>query len=388
MRAWLLNDFKGIGSLRLAQAPDPIPGPTDAVLQVHYAALNPADRYLAERQYPAKPRLPHILGRDGMGLIVQSPKSKAQSPTKVQSPKSSAKDPNDFPAHVRTGEKMMVLRGEVGVDAPGTFAERVAVPIQNLVEVPPGWTDEEAAGATLVYITAHQALTIWGGGGVQSPKAKARSPASEPRTASSAFRSPALDQSQSHEVVLVTGASGGVGVAAIQLAAAMGHTVLALSRSPEKRKRLVELGAAATFDPEQPTWPKEVKDWLSVNQHDTSALGRVSLAIDNIGGTLLPQVIETLGDLGRVSVVGRLAGPVPNFNTATLLFRRIRIGGVAISAYPPAESCSAWQQVLKLLSKTGVRPIVDSVFPFDQLPQAFDRLAQGPLGKVVLKVAA
>ena len=66
MKAWLIDDFKGIGGLRLTDAPDPAPQPGEVILQVHYAALNPADRYLAENLYPAKPRLPHILGRDGI----------------------------------------------------------------------------------------------------------------------------------------------------------------------------------------------------------------------------------------------------------------------------------------------------------------------------------
>jgi NADPH2:quinone reductase len=177
---------------------------------------------------------------------------------------------------------------------------------------------------------------------------------------------------------LVTGASGGVGVAAVQLASAMGHRVFALSRSPEKSRRLQQLGAAATFNPEDPQWRQALKASLAPRG--------VDLAIDNIGGKLLPQVIDTLGDLGRVSLVGRLAGPVPSFNTAALFFRRIRMGGVAIGAYSNAESRAAWEEVLSLLSRTGARPLVDRVFAFDQLPSAFERLAQGPMGKVVLKV--
>ena len=111
---------------------------------------------------------------------------------------------------------------------------------------------------------------------------------------------------------------------------------------------------------------------------------RVDLAIDHIGGKLLPEVIDTLGELGRVSLVGRLAGPVPSFNTATLFFRRLRIGGVAVGAWTNSESRAAWQEVLSLLTRGGARPQVDQVFPFEQLPQAFERLTQGPLGKVLL----
>jgi NADPH:quinone reductase len=328
MRAWLIDRLEGIGGLHLAEVAEPVPQPDEAVLEVHYAALNPADRYLAENQYPAKPSLPHILGRDGMGTVVQV---------------------GGAVKEVRVGERRAVVRGVVGGDRPGTFARRVAVPARDLVEIPAGWSEQEAAGATLVYLTAYQALTMWG----------------------------PLPQGA---VVLVTGASGGVGVATVQLAAAMGHKVLALSRSPEKSRRLEQLGASATFTPEDPQWRLQAKESLGPR--------RVDLAVDNIGGKLLPEVIDTLGDLGRVSAVGRLAGPVPSFNTATLFFRRIRLGGVAVGAYTNAESRAAWQEVLALLSRSGARPLVDRVFPFEQLPQAFERLAQGPMGKVLLAVGA
>src|SRR5438477_11735079 len=114
MKAWLLDDFKGIGQLRLADAADPVAQSGEAIVQLHYAALNPADRYLAEGQYPAKPTLPHILGRDGLGTVVEV---------------------GPDVSGVRIGERRAILRGEVGVNKPGTFAELVAVPVQNLIEV-------------------------------------------------------------------------------------------------------------------------------------------------------------------------------------------------------------------------------------------------------------
>jgi NADPH2:quinone reductase len=180
-------------------------------------------------------------------------------------------------------------------------------------------------------------------------------------------------------VILVTGASGGVGVACVQLAAAMGHTVVALSRSQDKSRQLLQLGAAFAFNPTEPDWRRAAKTALAPR--------RVDLAIDSVGGKLLPEVLDTLADLGRVSLVGRLAGPVPSFNTAALFFRRIRLGGVAVGAYTNAESRAAWQELLKLMSRTGARPLIDRVFPFEELPKAFDRLAQGPMGKVLLRIA-
>ena len=171
----------------------------------------------------------------------------------------------------------------------------------------------------------------------------------------------------------------GVGVATIHLARALGHTVIGLSRDPGKAKKLREIGADATFDPNDVEWRKKLKDMLGKR--------RVDLVVENIGGQLFADCIDTLGDRGRVSVVGRLAGPVPNFNTASLIFRRVRIGGVQVGAYTNAETRAAWEQIVALLAESGAKPIVDSVFPFDQLKQGFARLAEGPMGKVLLRVA-
>ncbi len=315
-----MTDYKGIEGLTLGEAPEPVAREGEEILRVRYAALNPADRYLAERLYPARPTLPHILGRDAVG----------------------------YPQSGARARRQVVLRGPVGVDRPGTFAERVAVPRENLVDAPEEWSDQEAAGATLVYLTAYQALTMWG---------------------------PLPERAW----VLVTGASGGVGVASVQLATAMGCRVLALSRSAEKGRRLQELGAEAVLDPRAPDWRKQAAQ--------ITAPERVDLAVDNIGGRLFSDVLETLGQFGKVSVVGRLAGPVPEFNTASLFFRRLRVGGVAVGSYTNPESREAWAEVLRWLRLRNARPLVDRVFPFEQLREAFARLAAGPMGKVLVEVA-
>src|ERR1017187_2272350 len=114
MQAWILDKLTGLGALRLADVPDPKPQAGEVVLRMHYAGLNPADRYLAERQYPAKPPLPHILGRDGMGTVVEI---------------------GPGVAGIVVGDRRVVLRGDVGVERAGTFAERVATPVDSLGEV-------------------------------------------------------------------------------------------------------------------------------------------------------------------------------------------------------------------------------------------------------------
>ncbi len=325
MKAWLLPQLGSIDLLSLSDMPDPTPGLGEVVLDLEFAALNPADRYLAEGAYPARPSFPHILGRDGIGRICA------------------------IGEHVhgwKAGDEAVILRSEIGVSRAGTFAERVSVPVESLVKPPETWSREQAAGATLVYLTAWQALTQWGD---LPPSA-----------------------------VLITGASGGVGVASIQLAKAMGHTVIGLSRGESKRQPLLDLGADVILDPNDTQWRKQVRQFLGEK--------RVDLVIDNIGGPLFGELIDTLGMWGKVSVVGRLAGPTPQFNTSTLFFRRLRIGGVAVGTYTPAESQAAWTSVTETLHRANAVPQVDRVFPFDDLPAAFARLREGPLGKVVLKV--
>jgi NADPH2:quinone reductase len=329
MKAWLLNSpGDGVDRLHLIDVPDPIPGPGDVVLDLHYAALNPADRYLAEGQYPAEPPFPHILGRDGFGTVVAV-----------------GEDVTSVPI----GARRAILRGDTGVARAGTFAQRAAVAAHDLIEAPPGWTEPQAASASLVYLTAHQAISQWG-------------------------------ELAPGSVLLITGASGGVGVAATQLGVALGHVVIGLSRSREKAERLKALGATNVLDPHDPQWRKLLKDFLKGR--------RVDLAIDNIGGTLFSEVLDTLGMWGRVSVVGRLAGPVPEFNTSSLLFRRLRVGGVAVGSYSNPEARAAWEQLVAILARTNATPLVDQVFPFDQLPQAFAALKHGPMGKVLMDVKA
>jgi NADPH2:quinone reductase len=331
MRAWLMDAYQGIEALRLGEVPDPQPGTGQVLLRTRFAALNPADAFLAQAMYPAKPALPHILGRDGVGDVL-------------------ALGPGVDNA--RVGETVGVLRGSTGVDAWGTLAEKVVVPASNIVPVTPGWSLEEMAGAPLVFLTAWQALTQWS------------EPPAPPPPAS---------------VVLVTGASGGVGVATILLAKSMGLTAVGLSRSAEKGARLKEIGADFVFSPQDANLRKAVAQAIAPK--------KVDLAVDNVGGPLFNEVVAMLGYAGRVSVVGRSGGPVPEFNTASLFFRRNRIGGVAVGDYAPEGAQAAWREIVRRLEETGKRPVVDRVFPFEEVKAAFARLAEGPMGKVVVRVA-
>jgi NADPH2:quinone reductase len=325
-----MDSYDGIDKLRLAEtAPPPCP-PGEVLLRVRFAALNPADAFLAQAMYPAKPTLPHVLGRDGVGEVVAV---------------------GDGVTSPRAGETVGILRCDAGVERWGTLAEQVAVPAASVTPVPQGWTLEEMAAAPLTFLTAWQALTQWSG------------PPAPPPPGSS---------------VLVTGAAGGVGVAAVLLARSMGLRVAALSRSAEKGARLLELGAGFVFDPTDPDLRKKVAAALAPD--------KVDLAVDSVGGPLFNQLVAMLGTRGRISVVGRSGGAVPEFNTATLFFRRNRIGGVSVGSYSPPEAQAAWQEIVSRLRSIDRSPVVDRVFPFEDVKSAFARLAESPMGKVVVRV--
>ena len=330
MRAWFMDSFSGIENLRLGEVADPQPGPGDVVLRMRFAALNPADAFLAQALYPAKPPLPHILGRDGVGDVVAV---------------------GTGVATVRPGDTVGILRCHAGVTTWGTLAELTVVPAASVAPIPPGWSFEDMAGAPLVFLTAFQALTQW----------------SDPPAPPSAG-----------SVLLVTGASGGVGVASVLLGKSMGLTVVALSRSAQKGARLKELGADFVFDPADANLRKSVATAIADK--------KVDLVVDSVGGALFNQVIALLGNGGKISVVGRSGGAVPEFNTASLFFRRNRIGGVSVGDYSPESAQLAWKEITGRLERTGKRPVVDSILPFEEVKAAFARLDQGPMGKVLVKV--
>jgi NADPH2:quinone reductase len=332
MRAWVIDGFEGVEKIRLAEINEPQCGKGEVTLHIRFAALNPADAFLAKGQYPARPPMPHVLGRDGVGDVV-------------------AVGPGVD--HMHVGDTVGILRCDVGVTVWGTLAERTVVPAASVARIPPGWSLEETAGAPLVFLTAWQALTQW-----SAP------PAPPP----------------AGTVLLVTGASGGVGTASVLLGKSMGLTVVALSRSAEKGIRLRELGADFVFDPADSKLVENVKTALAPR--------RVDLVVDNVAGPLFQDVIGMLGHGGRVSVVGRSAGVVAEFNTGSLFFRRARVGGVAVGDYTPEAAQEAWEEIVARLDRMGKRPVIDRGFPFEQVKEAFARLAAGPMGKVLVRVAA
>lgn len=327
MRAWRFHEFGDIGNYLLEDAPMPECGPDEVLIKLEHAALNPADRLLIEGKYPGAGELPLIVGRDGSGVIETAPPDSGFQP----------------------GDRVVVLRSEIGITRQGTLAEYVAAPSEVLAPLPEGWSFEEGAAAPLVYLTAWKALVTQGG-------------------------------LSAGESILVTGATGGVGIASIQLGKALGARVVALSRSPDKRERLLELGVDAALDDGAPDLDKAIVEACGGKGPD--------IVIEHLGGPRLREHVAMANLNGRIMVIGLLAGRTAEIDLGPVLFKQVRIEGVHVGKYAPAEARESWVNIVAALNTHKARPLIDRVFAMEDVHAAFAHLAGGHLGKVLVHVAS
>jgi NADPH:quinone reductase len=299
--------------------------PVDALIRIHAVGLNPADNFQIEGRYPGGPRPPFIPGRDACGVVVQGDRRGKWQP----------------------GEAVVVLQSSTTDLTNGTLCEEQWIAAENLAQKPEAWTDAEAAAAPLVYHTAWKALFDTGGLLPGQP-------------------------------VVITGASGGVGLAAVQLANSMGATVVALSRSDTKRSRLLEIGAHHVFAPDDPHLKEKICDAIKAKG--------VSLVVENVGGPSLATSVHLLGLHGRVSVVGVLGGVEGTIPIPALMFKRASIHGVLVTDDTPQQAQSAWKQIVTSLNRTQSRPIIDQRFPLKEVAAAFEKLSGDVFGKVIVEI--
>ena len=172
--------------------------------------------------------------------------------------------------------------------------------------------------------------------------------------------------------VLVLG-SGGVSIAALQLAKAMGATVIATSSSDEKRARLAAMGAAFTLNYRStPDWGSKVKDW-------TGGLG-VDHVVEVGGPGTLPQSIEAVRVGGHISLIGVLTGRSGEIPTGALMRKQARLHGLIVG------NRSQQQDYVRALEATGTRPVIDSAFPLEKIADAFRHEESGRhFGKICLE---
>ena len=326
MRALITSQPGGWANTKLADVQLRDGAPDEVLVRIRAVGLNPADNFQIEGKYPGGPRPPFIAGRDAMGVVIRG----------------------DAGGHWQPGDAVITIQSSTTNLQQGTLCEQQWIATENLARKPADWSDFEAAAAPLVYLTAWKALVDIGG----------------------------LTPGQQ---VVITGASGGVGLAAVQLARAYGATVVALSRSADKHPRLIDAGAHHVFSP----------DASNLKEQIFNALGSkgVPLVVENVGGTSLATAVHLLGVHGRISVVGVLAGVEANISIPALMFKRASIHGVLVTDDAPAKAQDSWEKIVKILNSSGRRPLVDSVFSIEQSASAFEKLRANVFGKVVVEVS-
>ncbi len=325
MRAWRFHAFGTFADVyRLEECEKPTPGDGEVVVRLQYTSLNPADRLLVEGKYPGAGALPLTVGRDGSGVVESAAKGSS----------------------FKAGDAVLLLRSGIGITRQGSLAEYVAAPEEIVAPIPDGWSMEEAAAGPLVYLTAWKALVVQGG-------------------------------LRPGENVLVTGATGGVGMAAVQLAKALGANVAAMTRDESKADALIELGADCVID-------SNTKDLVADVQQSFG--GNADVIIENIAGPTLESHILCSNLNGRIMVIGLLGGRTSEIELGQVLFKQVRIEGVHVGKFTPAEAHAAWDSVVETLGKVEQKPLVDQIFPMDQVQEAFAHLREGHMGKVLVQV--
>jgi NADPH:quinone reductase-like Zn-dependent oxidoreductase len=348
MQAVLLKGHGGLEQLEFrADVPAPVAGPGEVLVAVRAAAINNTDintrlgwyskaneaatEGIVEAAAAAGDsgwagdalRFPRIQGADACGHIVAVGTGVGGS---------------------RLGERVLidpVIRSPAGPpryfgsDIPGAFAQFVAVPAGNAVAVNSALSDIELASFPCAYLAAENML------------ARAQIRAGEP--------------------VLITGASGGVGSAAVQLARRRGAEVIALA-GESKRAVLFELGATRVL-------PREA-DLLA-------ELGRESIAavVDVVGGPGFAQRLEVLVRGGRYAVAGAIAGPVVELDLRTLYLKDLRLLGCTI---PDAE---VFGNLVGYIERGEIRPLVSATFPLSEIGAAQETfMTKSHTGKIVLVI--
>ena len=188
---------------------------------------------------------------------------------------------------------------------------------------------------------------------------------------------------RSGETLLVQAAASGVGSAAVQLALTGGATVIALSRSREKRRRLAALGLTQVFDPASEGIVAEIRS--------AAAPGGVDLALDLVGAPALPLELETLGVGGRIVLIGLLGGAHAELDLSVLLRKRLRICGSVLRGRSLQEKVALTREwarhALPLFDSGRITPVVDRCFPLEAAAEAHAYMESNRnFGKIVLRV--
>ena len=334
MKAWQLEDTKGIDSYVLNDVPEPEPGPGQVRIAIKYSGLNHLDIWTS-MGLPAPEHLPHTTGADGAGVVDAIGSGLAGfevGDEVVIDPSLSCGECE----HCLNDDIVYCSRFQIlGEHVPGTFTEKIVMPTINVIPKP-GAVDWEVAGSFgLAGVTALRMLE----------KANLKR----------------------GETVLVVGVGGGVAASAMYLAMAFGADVYVTSRSAEKIGWALGEGARGGFD-STAEFGKEM-----------SALGGADLVIDNVGPATLKQSMRAAKAGGRIAICGATSGPKFELTLPVLWFRQLELVGSSMGNHAQFARTLNWIRLGKAKSP------VARVFPFSELPDAMRFLESGEqTGNVVL----
>jgi putative PIG3 family NAD(P)H quinone oxidoreductase len=308
---------------RVGDLPDPVPGPGEVLVAVEAAGLNHAELLQLRGQYPPPPGESEVPGLECSGRVVGREMSGLWQP----------------------GARVMALLGG------GGHATRVAIPTGQLMPLPDNLSFEEGAAIPEAGLTAWTNLVAEGG-------------------------------LQAGEIVLVTGATGGMGSFAVQLARELGARVLAAGRDPGRLQQLRDLGVeeicVAGSD-------------LAQQVREATAGRGVDLVFDLVGGPAINAHLGALRDGGRLVLIGLVGGRKVEVDLGVVLSRQLRIVGSLLRPRPRAEKAQLVEAfaafALPRLRDGRLKPVVEKVIPFERAAEAYRMFERGgTFGKIVLKM--
>ncbi|MCP8462844.1 NADPH:quinone oxidoreductase family protein [Pseudomonas sp. ZM23] len=324
MKAVLCKAFGPAESLVLEDVASPEPKKNEVLLQVHAAGVNFPDTLIIEGKYQFKPPFPFSPGGEAAGVV-------GAVGEKV--------------THVKPGDRVMALTGW------GSFAEEVAVPGYNVMPIPDGMDFASAAAFGMTYGTSMHAL-----------KQRANL--------------------QAGETLLVLGASGGVGLAAVEIGKAMGAKVIAAASSEAK----LEVAKAAGADVLINYSEGSLKDKL---KQITGGQG-VDVIYDPVGGDLFEEAFRSIAWNGRMLVVGFASGTIPSLPANLTLLKGASLVGVFWGSFAqrqPQDNAANFQQLFAWFAEGKIKPLVSQTYPLEQAADAINHLGQRKaVGKVVVTV--
>ncbi len=318
MRAIRVKEFGGPEVLRLEEVPDSLPGTGQVIVRIKAAGVNPVDTYIRAGIYPRKPPLPYTPGADGAGIV----ESVGEGVT-----------------HVRAGDRVYV-----GGGFTGTYAELALFDEWSVWPLPAHVSFSQGAAVNVPYVTAFRGLfqRAHGRGG---------------------------------ETVLVHGASGGVGIAAVQLARAAGLRVIGTAGTERGRKLVSDEGAHVVLDHTAP-------DHFEKALVPTNGQG-YDIILEMLANVNLGRDLPLLAAYGRVVVIGS-RGTV-EINPRDTMGRDATILGMSLPNIPRDELIAIHSAIVAGLENKTLRPVVGQEIPLPEAPRAHAAVMQaGSYGKIVL----